>query len=49
MQVKIADSWKNILQEEFEKEGIEIPFPHRTLVFQNSNPSETMDVASAHS
>lgn len=37
------------IKNRFDELGIEIPFPHRTLVFQNSNPSETMDVASAHS
>lgn len=37
------------IKNRFDELGIEIPFPHRTLVFQNTNQSETMNVASAHS
>lgn len=35
------------IKNRFDELGIEIPFPHRTLVFQNGNQAETMNVASA--
>lgn len=37
------------IKNRFDELGIEIPFPHRTLVFQNGNQPETMNVTSAHS